>query len=66
MNIPLKELYPILDAFKHGYRDAYHRGIFNDDMYKDIHSSSYKQGYDFGMTVYCEINHPEEEIEAHE
>jgi len=25
-----------------------------------------KQGYDFGMTIYCEVNHPEEEIEAHE
>ena len=65
MNIPLKDLYPIIDAFKHGYRDAYHRGVFND-IYQDTCSSSYKQGYDFGMTIYSELNHPEEETEAHE
>ena len=65
MNIPLKDLYPIIDAFKHGYRDAYHRGVFND-IYQDTCSSSYKQGHDFGMTIYSEINHPEDETEAHE
>jgi len=30
MNIPLKELNTVLDAFKQGYRDAYHRGVFNN------------------------------------
>jgi hypothetical protein len=65
MNIPLKDLNTVLDAFKQGYRDAYHRGVFNN-IYKESCSSAYKQGYDFGMTIYCEVNHPEEEIEAHE
>ena len=65
MNIPLKDLYPIIDAFKQGYRDAFNRGIYNN-VFQDTYSSSYKQGYDFGMTIYCEVNHPEEEKEAHE
>lgn len=62
MNTPLKNLDSILDAFKRGYRDAYHRGVFND-IYEDDCSYSYKQGYDFGMTIYCEINLPKKEEE---
>ena len=65
MNIPIKDLNTVLDAFKQGYRDAYNRGVF-DNVFQESCSSAYKQGYDFGMTIYCEINHPEEEIEAHE
>lgn len=65
MNIPLKDFNEIIDAFKKGYRDAYHRGIFENTFHGSC-STAYKQGYDFGMTVYCEINHPEEETEAHE
>ena len=53
----------ILDAFKQGYRDAYHRGVFHN-VYQESCSTAYKQGYDFGLTVYCEIEHPEEDSEA--
>ena len=60
-----KDLNTILDAFKQGYRDAFHRGVFNN-TFQESCSSAYKQGYDFGMTIYCEVNHSEEEIEAHE
>ena len=65
MNIPLNELYAILDAFKRGYRDAYHRGQYKNSFQGSC-SSAYKQGYDFGMTVLAEHDNPEEDAEAHD
>ena len=64
MNISIKELYSILDAYRLGYCDAMYRGIQNN-TFEGIQRSSYKEGYDFGMTEYCKKNHPEEDAEAH-
>jgi len=63
MNIS-KNLFDILEAYRRGYCDAMYRGIQNN-TFEGSQYIAYKQGYDFGMTEYCDKNHPEENAEAH-
>lgn len=65
MNISINELYSILYAYRLGYNDAYHRGIENNIFNESMERISYKEGYSFGITDYCDKNHPEENAEAH-
>ena len=49
-----------LKAFKDGVTDALLQGTMSDHR-----PDGYKQGYDFGISIYCEMNKLDEE-EEHE
>lgn len=51
----MKEEY--LKAFKDGVTDALLQGTMSDHR-----PNGYKQGYDFGISIYCEMNKLDEVI----
>ena len=50
----------VLKAFKDGVADALLVGVMAED-----YSSAYRHGYEFGISIYCEMNKLDEE-EEHE
>lgn len=66
MKLSINDLNSILYAYRLGYNDGYHRGIENNIFDGEpMEHYSYKEGYSFGITDYCDKNHPEENAEAH-
>ena len=51
-----------ISEFKDGVADALLMGTRNEDY----HSNSYKQGYDFGIFLYCEIQSADEDKKDYE